>query len=188
MNTRQLNYFLFLPLLFLLAAGCGGKGSRAQLKGQVTLDGVPVTKGAVRLVTEDGSMTESAPIGSDGQYLIAKAPVAPAKLAIVPPVAPFQPPMPKLPKDAPVPKDVKFGPELPPGFPQESEEDKKEIERVRNIHPFYTDPDKSELRTTVEKGENVYNIQLKSKPENPNWPKMPPGGRPPMPPPGGPLK
>jgi len=180
MKTWKRQAPLSFALLFLLAAGCGGgAATRAKLSGQVTLDDVPLTKGAVKVTSEDGQITETASILSDGKYVIGKAPLGPVKLCLViPPPPPTQFGAPLPPGKGFTPPPPKLGPEAEQREGMPSPEEIKEIERARSIHPGYQDFKASGLKTTVEKGDNEYNIKLLSKP--PGWPtlKLPPEGMP----------
>lgn len=71
------------PLVFLClasAAGCGP--STSTVTGKVTLNGAPVTAGAVTFYGEN-KFIQSAVIDANGTYHISNAPVGPVKVAVV---------------------------------------------------------------------------------------------------------
>src|SRR5436190_1365195 len=69
-------FHLLLFAVAILLAGCGGgSGDLKSVSGKVTVDGRPLTKGAVRFVpdTSKGSTAKFEPvgeIGSDGSYTL----------------------------------------------------------------------------------------------------------------------
>jgi hypothetical protein len=122
----------------LAGAGCGSNS--AEVKGLVTLDGVPLTTGEVHFfpVAGDGQ-TAAANIGPDGRYHIAKA--SPVKMKVV------------IHSSKVVSKRPRYE-----GVPDSP------IDEVRAevLAPRYSDMKKTELTADLVAGENTVNFELKS--------------------------
>jgi len=140
-------------VLALLLSGCGGGGGK--VTGVVTLDGQPLPSGTVSFLQSETKQSESAPIGEDGTYSMAKAPVGACKVTVsVPPsmAGPIDPTA--VPG---VPRDKAKDPSLP------SMPDMGKQAKVVPIPAHYSDPDKSGLTFTVKSGAQTFDIKLKEK-------------------------
>jgi hypothetical protein len=73
-------------LIFLLAiAGCGESTITSEVKGTVSVDGVPVTNGAINFLPADGMTKTTGGKIKDGKYLV-QVPIGEMKVAIYAPV------------------------------------------------------------------------------------------------------
>jgi hypothetical protein len=69
-------------LIFLLAlTGCGAGTTMAEVKGTVTVDGVPLNNGSISFLPADGTTKTTGGIIKDGQYLV-QVPIGDMKVAI----------------------------------------------------------------------------------------------------------
>ncbi|MCI0458945.1 MAG: hypothetical protein L0Z62_18460 [Gemmataceae bacterium] len=138
---------LLVSLLMLVAfttVGCGPRSGT--LTGKISLEQAPLKVGTIAVYSEDGQRSAMGTVTSDdGTYLVEKAPAGPVKIAVI----------------VPSPKEL-IGipnPDMPP------EERAKLVEYARKVVPIpliYADPEKSNLRTTVEaNAQNTYDIELK---------------------------
>ncbi len=135
----------FCGALVCLAAGCSGP-TTGVLRGQVTYDGQPLSTGTITVACEDGRVA-SGNIRKDGTYNIPNAPAGPVHLSVaVPPPAPVF---------AAIGKE---GAKIP---------DAKELKEMQQaqakyvpLPPRYQDAKTSGLNTTVEPGEQTYDIAL----------------------------
>jgi hypothetical protein len=135
---------MVLPWLLLVAAGCGD--SSASVSGRVTLNGKPLTGGAVTFHAA-GGRTEGSWIDPEGHYAIARAPVGEVKVTVV--VNPTREP-PKLPRK----RDV-------PQHPESQAAEGAPAGKAVAIPPRYKDPEKSGLTYTLSRGPQVIDIDLK---------------------------
>jgi hypothetical protein len=139
--TRQARWAVLVGAA-LAAAGCGGEPVGVVV-GKVTLDGAPVTDATISFVPTNG-MTVTTTIHPDGSY---RAENVPAGVAIVTVV-----PIPGGGDEAAIHKSLKeTAGKAPPPSP---------AKRIA-VPTRYTDPATSDLRHTVQKGENVYDVPLK---------------------------
>lgn len=163
--VRSLRRSLLLPL-FLLALGCGSKGT---VTGKVTFKDAAVPGGQVRFLTANGK-SYVGEIQEDGSYTVEGVPTGPAKVSVKPnePVptpggggGPGRPPFGGPPRD----RKIQFGPPAGSNVPEEAKKgfnpNKPGQKFVKNFPANYKDPEKSGLTYTVEKGEQSYNIPLK---------------------------
>jgi len=75
-------FLLSLPLLLILASGCGtSKTASASLSGKVSYGGAPVTAGTVTFYGKDGGTYPMA-IGSDGSYFASELPPGEGALTV----------------------------------------------------------------------------------------------------------
>ncbi len=69
-------FFLAVPLILVLAAGCGkSSNTPAKVTGKVTYKGAPVTAGTVAFQPKEGGAMHSASIEKDGSYTLNELPV-----------------------------------------------------------------------------------------------------------------
>jgi hypothetical protein len=129
--------------LVLAAVGCG-EGS-ASVSGKVTLNGQPLTGGAITFHAA-GGRAEGSWIDPEGNYAIARAPVGQVKVTVV---ATQTREPPKTPRKREVPQhpESQGGGGAPAGKPSA-------------IPPKYKDPEKSPLTYTLSRGSQVINIDL----------------------------
>ena len=78
----------FVPLVMLLAAGCGGGG--VDVAGTVTYQGKPLSYGTVVLVGSDG-LPKSGQVGPGGAFTVQGVPPGTAKVAVSSPRPPGMP-------------------------------------------------------------------------------------------------
>jgi hypothetical protein len=81
-STARVLALLSLPLFL----GCGsslGINKGGKLTGEVTIDGKPVTAGAVFLMSEDNQHAVSGFINEYGKYTVKDPPLGPCKVAIL---------------------------------------------------------------------------------------------------------
>jgi hypothetical protein len=65
----------------VLAVGCDN-GNTASVSGTVTVDGAPLTSGAIRLIPLDGKSGTAGAEIADGEYFIDRAPATPMRVEI----------------------------------------------------------------------------------------------------------
>jgi hypothetical protein len=133
---------LGLVLLALTAVGCGG--GKGTVSGQVRFRGQPLPSGRVTFVCEGGDRPVLTADVRDGTYTISGAPVGPVKIA----VATYQvktTPVPNMPRDVLPPGG---GPAAPPG-------------KYVAIPARYADPERSGLSSTVRRGDQSHDIDLR---------------------------
>lgn len=86
--VKRLTTAIFLAVLLLGAAGCGGIKS-GKVSGTVTFQGKPMPGGYINFysVASDGRLLtqRSGPIGDDGAYSVDKVPVGDVKITVQPP-------------------------------------------------------------------------------------------------------
>lgn len=129
-RISSLLMYLVIPLFW---GGCTRPGAvPATVSGTVKLDGQPVGKGAVLMISGEGQAA-SAELNADGTYQL-KCPPGDYQVAITSP--PPADPMIKSPAPAPAP--------------------------VRSIPGRYEDVGTSGLKTTVSAGSNTFNIDLQA--------------------------
>ncbi len=86
-STRACGLVLLFGLL-AVAVGCGTNyKARGTVKGKVTISGKNLTVGTVMFYGKD-NLTGSAPIGSDGTYVINDAPLGDVKITVTVPTVP----------------------------------------------------------------------------------------------------
>ena len=147
-SVRACGGFLVLGLL-VLSAGCGPNyKARATVKGKVTLDGKNLTTGTVMFYGKD-NLTGSAPIGTDGRYVMNDAPLGDVQVTVsvskVPPMG-----LGHL-KDAP----------KGPVMPGESAPTAGKIpSQIVFIPDKYAKVESSGLTYVVKKGEHEFDIPL----------------------------
>jgi hypothetical protein len=120
----------------VFAGGCASAPPNATVSGTVTLDGKPVTGGAISFIPQNGN-TVTAAINPDGSYVAEGVSVGEALVAVHPPAQ----------DDDARNRPKKFGttpPPPPPPWPAR-----------------YTDGTTSGLKHTVQAGPNTYNPDLK---------------------------
>jgi hypothetical protein len=138
---------VLLAAVALAVAGCsGGEGT---LKGKVTYQGKPVIYGSVIAVGPDG-LRQSAGLKEDGSYQFEKLRAGSYKLSV----------------QSPEPRDRNsLPPEMraPPGLPGGPPANLKPIDKSKwmQLPDLYGDPDTSGITTTVKRGENQYDVELK---------------------------
>ncbi len=71
-----------LACIALTLGGCGPRINHGEVRGQVTIDGQPVTAGNVLFVSEDGQLTSTAPLNGDGAYVMKEAPIGKVRIAV----------------------------------------------------------------------------------------------------------
>jgi hypothetical protein len=136
-----------LVLALLAAAGCGAKHGR--VSGTVTYKGAPLGSGSVAFFGEGGT-ADSAAIGPDGKYTLARAPVGPVKVSVVsgqPRQGPKQ-------SGGKAPATKKEAPQPPSG------ETPPQPGKYVPIPAHFADPEKSGLTYTVSRGEQTIDIKL----------------------------
>lgn len=144
-STKMIAFTLlvaFAPLLLAAAPGCHRGEQLGKITGRVTLDGKPISPGIVMFCNFSKGVHITALLDGEGKYELQTAkgfglPLGSYRVAVSP-----------LPPEPPIPGG-------PPAAAHSSP--------LNNIPPRYLDPETSELETTVEAGENVYNIELQSK-------------------------
>jgi len=157
-NTRTFFGGVFCCVLVLLASGCGPDyKARGAVKGKVTTGKKALTTGTVIFVNKDG-VSASAHIDPQGNYDMQDAPLGECTVTVIVDALPSDPSVrarlkgggPKMPGELKNPEDT--GPPPPPGgkIPKE----------VVPIDGKYAKPDTSGLTTKVEKGEQIFNIDL----------------------------
>lgn len=151
---RSWAFFLSAAGLALLISACSGP-SRATVSGKVTFEGQPIAASGVMIsfIGTDGKPV-TAEVGADGKYQASGVLVGEVQVAVAY-VRPQGQDLPSLlkPKDRFDPKTE--APKLDPALMQ-----------PMTKSPFpesYSDPTTSNLKTTIEKGENIYNADLKKR-------------------------
>lgn len=127
-------------LVAILAVGCGGGPATGKLSGKVTVNGKPLPNGMIMLVV-DGKANLIAGI-QDGAYSIEKVPVGKASIG----VRETQPAV-----DSPITKPEAGKPPITKTAPPPSSMVPSKYER----------PETSGLSTTIAKGANEFNIDIK---------------------------
>jgi hypothetical protein len=127
--------------------GCGGDD--CVLKGKVTYQGKPVVYGAVIVVGPDG-LRRKGGLRDDGSYEIDKLPRGLCKISV----------------HSPEPRDRNaLPPEMrrPPNGPAGAPADLPPIDKSKwmELPDQYADPDASGVTTTINGGENHFDIELK---------------------------
>jgi hypothetical protein len=128
-----------LGFLSLLIPGCGAAPKQAMIIGIVSLDGKPANGGFVSFTLPDG-LPHTVEIQPDGTYRVESVPPGEAVVTVSSPAVNDQARQMhiKLPKDQPTP---------PPAGPQFPEK--------------YADMATTDLRFTVQAGENRFNVEMK---------------------------
>lgn len=152
---------LVLISLICWTGGCGPDyKARAVVKGRVTFNKRPLTVGTVMFVNQDG-VSASASIDPQGNYEMRDAPIGECRVTVTVPSLPMDPSVkarltgkgsgPKMP-EMKIPEGVTDAPPLPssPAVPKD----------VVRIDEKYSKPETSGLTFKVEKGEQVFNIDL----------------------------
>jgi len=147
--------FVLLFLLFLIT-GCSSEPPRAKVKGLVKFDGKPLTYGKVAFITKDG-VAGTGDIDTDGSYEISNAPVGEVTITVQVPNIAGNPTM-----------DNSFSkppPGMPPMRPPGSPDTKGtaagfDPSKIVSIPPRYASLQTSDLKYTVERGEQTKNIIL----------------------------
>jgi hypothetical protein len=124
-----------LLVILATAAGCRDARRTGKVTGRVTLDGQPLSRGAVVFMSEDGSYTDSARIRASGDYEVPAAQVGMAKVAVILPRA-----------DGP--------PAPPPGKAPPKER------TAAAAGDRFADPETSGIRYEVREGANTFDIAL----------------------------
>jgi hypothetical protein len=159
-QKRSLLHSLFFVLLLLSTPGCGG--CRGELTGTVSFQGEPIQSGSVLLVGSDSRPITTA-IKEDGSYTFPNVPTGEAKLAVY---------VPNLNQRlrAALRKAFAGGVEIngengaqglqiviSPNGGFKIGGDEPEVD----LSDSYKDHERSGLRTTIERGFNSYDIELK---------------------------
>ena len=161
--SRTPRILLLLPLCLLLASGC--KSSRAphsQVSGKVTYHGKPVSAGNITFNLKEGG-TVGASLKADGSYSVSGLPAEEMIVTVETESA-----NPKQPKAAYGPPGQKKGQEggadmykkMMQAKGAAPADDAKESGAYVPIPKQYADKDKSPLRITLSKGDNVKNFDL----------------------------
>ncbi|MEZ6056854.1 MAG: hypothetical protein R3C01_09115 [Planctomycetaceae bacterium] len=127
----------------MFQVGCGGGGGDADpnltsVTGKITAGGSPVTSGTIAFVSNDGKTTYSGKISEDGTYEIMASGTASGAL----------------------PGDYKVGVTSWKTEPT-MDADGKPTPGERAVDEKFSDPGKSGVTVTVEKGKSTYDIDLK---------------------------
>jgi hypothetical protein len=128
--------------LALAACGCGGEGD---LRGKVTFNGKIVSFGTVLLVAPDG-LAKVGPIQADGSFHISKIPLGEVQLAVNSPD-----PQAMFVADAASHKGPATRPPAVEGDPS----------KWFPLPAKYRHVATSELKYTIKKGENIFDLELK---------------------------
>ena len=135
---------LLLPAVSV--AGCGrGTG---ELSGQVSYRGRTLASGSVLLIARDGH-ARTAAIQVDGGYRFADVPVGQARLAVHSPDPSKRPELRKMPGGR---QDGQAGPHEPPPADRG---------KWFAIPASYGDVERSGLRVAIDRGPNLFNIDMK---------------------------
>lgn len=70
-----------IALLLLIGLGCDS-AKHARVRGKITVDGVPLPKGGIRLIPVDGKAPTAGDQIEDGEFFIDKAPVTTVRVEI----------------------------------------------------------------------------------------------------------
>lgn len=123
-----------LVLSFVIGCGDGVTvGPTGEVEGSVTLDGQPLTEGAVSLYDPSTGNSGGGELDAEGKFKFTQpVPVGKYRVSILPP-------------EAPAPDDAMA-----------------DMEATRNttIHPLYQNGDTSELTANVTEGQNTYTFAL----------------------------
>jgi hypothetical protein len=138
-----INRFPWVLAAGVLLAGIVGCGPRTgRVTGKVTFNGQALPSGTVSFLSADMVRTASGDIAEDGSYTVPNAPVGPVKVMVMT----FRPATPgKM-------------PEMHMGEHSGKPGDKPP--RYVAIPDRYGDPEKSGLQTTIQPGEQQYDIPL----------------------------
>jgi hypothetical protein len=149
--------FLLLIVLLTAAVGCGSNyKKKGVVKGTVVFFDKHLTAGTVAFQTEDGRIG-SGNIDFNGNYTVSDAPVGSCKVTV------------SAPKVANVPAGLKNAAKPPPGMPPmqapggAGADDSTTLvdpSKIVQIPGRYSDPERSGLTFTVERGEQTHNITL----------------------------
>jgi hypothetical protein len=140
----------FAVVAMLAVSGCGG--GYGSLAGKVTFQGKTVASGSVILIAADG-IPRYGPIQTDGTYRFAEVPAGEVKLGV------------NSPNPTPDPDKVAMS---TPGAKRGGREQQDPITATPTSDPklwfpipaSVGDPNQSNIKTTLKRGDNVYNIEL----------------------------
>jgi hypothetical protein len=145
-----------LGVLFLAAAGCGGKGT---VSGLVRFKGQPLPNGEINFLGQSGNQVVVKSQIKDGAYKVDGIPTGPVKITVrtfrtslVPRTAPLSPP--KKAADMP---DLMKGMQVNPPEPGEQPEPPG---TYVPIPERYADPEQSGLDYTVTRGSQTKDLDL----------------------------
>lgn len=158
-RTVRMLVALIVPLAFAFAAGCGPDyKARGSVKGKVTLGKTALTTGTVMFHNANG-ITASGAIDTEGNYSVPDAPLGECTITVT---------VPEQPRDPSVTARWKNKMQMPGGVKGSvNPEGSEGIELMPNmptkfmrIDGKYSKPETSDLKYTVEKGEQTHNIEL----------------------------
>ena len=159
-NCRLLAGALLTCCIVILSAGCGPDyKSRGVVKGKVTIGKKALTTGTVMFVNPEG-ISASASIDTDGNYEMKDAPVGECKVTVTVSGLPGDPSVRARMQGKGIampagPRDPNKPPEEAPQAPGA-----KMPKEIVQIPSKYADASTSELKFTVKKGEQTWNIEL----------------------------
>lgn len=161
LSIRRVTGMIGIVAVLLLAAGCDNAPARATVKGKVTLGDKPLTFGNVMFWSKaSDSVTGSATIDKDGNYILHDAPVGEAMVAVsVPSLPPGALEQMKQMKNSAVAKNTPQS--VDPNDPSRKMQLIGDVpDNIVPIPHKYSIPADSGLVYTIKRGEQTYDIKL----------------------------